>query len=50
MRALHPLGELLAVTLHILIHRTLDELGLLEPGHQGRVADLLLGGLVNLDG
>jgi hypothetical protein len=37
------------MSLDVFVDRTLDELGLLEPGHQRGVADLLLGGLVDLD-
>jgi len=37
------------VVLNVLIDRTLDELGLLDARHQRRVADLLLGGLMDLD-
>jgi hypothetical protein len=35
--------------LNVLIDRTLDELGLLEARHQRGIADLLLGGLMDLD-
>ena len=49
MRLLHALREVLAVTLDILVDRALDKLGLLEARHQRGVADLLLGGLMNLD-
>jgi hypothetical protein len=37
------------VALNVLIDSTLDELSLLEPRHQRGVANLLLGGLMNLD-
>jgi hypothetical protein len=49
VRLLHALREVLAVTLDVLIDRALDKLGLLEARHQRGVADLLLGGLMNLD-
>jgi hypothetical protein len=49
VRALHALRKQLAVMLDVLIDRTLDEFGLLEARHQRRVADLLLGGLMDLD-
>jgi hypothetical protein len=35
--------------LNVLIDRPLDKLGLLDARHQRRVANLLLGGLMNLD-
>jgi hypothetical protein len=37
------------MALDVLIYGALDELGLLESRHQRGVADLLLGGLVDLD-
>jgi hypothetical protein len=37
------------VTLDVLVDRALDKLGLLEARHQRGIADLLLGGLMNLD-
>jgi hypothetical protein len=46
---LHALREVLAVTLDVLVYGALDKLGLLEARHQRGVADLLLGGLMNLD-
>jgi hypothetical protein len=46
---LHALLELLTMSVDVFVDRNLDELGLLEPGHQRGVADLLLGGLVDLD-
>jgi hypothetical protein len=49
VRLLHAACELLSVALHVLVDRLLDELGLLQSGHQRRVADLLLGRLVYLD-
>jgi hypothetical protein len=49
MRALHSQRKQLTMMLDVLIDRTLDELSLLEARHQRRVADLLLGGLMNLD-
>jgi hypothetical protein len=39
---LHAPLELLTVSLDVLVDRTLDELGLLEPGHQRGVAGLEL--------
>jgi hypothetical protein len=49
VRALHTQRKQLAVMFDVLIDRTLDKLCLLEARHQSRVADLLLGGLMNLD-
>jgi hypothetical protein len=49
VRALHAQRKQLAVMLDVLIDRALDELGLLEARHQRGIADLLLGGLMNLD-
>jgi hypothetical protein len=49
LRLLHALREVLAVTLDVLVDRALDKLSLLEARHQRGVADLLLGGLMNLD-
>jgi hypothetical protein len=49
VRALHAQRKQLAVMLDVLIDRALDKLGLLEARHQRRIADLLLGGLMNLD-
>jgi hypothetical protein len=49
VRLLHALREVLAVTLDVLVDCALDKLGLLEARHQRGVADLLLGGLMNLD-
>jgi hypothetical protein len=48
-RVLHAPSELVTVTLDVLVHGTLDQFGLLEPRHQCGVANLLLGGLVDLD-
>ncbi len=48
-RAVHPPCKVIAVMLDVLVDRPLHELGLLEARHQRGVADLLLGGLVNLD-
>jgi hypothetical protein len=47
--ALHALLELVSVAVHILVDRALDQLCLLQARHQRGVADLLLGGLMNLD-
>ena len=47
--ALHAVTELVAMTFDVLVHGALDALSLLEPGQQGRVADLLLRGLVDSD-
>jgi hypothetical protein len=49
VRLLHALREVLTVTLDVLVDRALDKLGLLEARHQRGVADLLLGGLMDLD-
>jgi hypothetical protein len=49
VRLLHALCKVLAVMLDVLIDRALDKLGLLEARHQRGVANLLLGGLMNLD-
>jgi len=49
VRALHTQRKQLAVMLDVLIDRALDELGLLEARHQRGIANLLLGGLMNLD-
>jgi len=49
LRSLHALCELVAVTVHVFIDRALDQLRLLEARHQGGVANLLLGGLMDLD-
>jgi hypothetical protein len=49
LRALHAQRKQLAVMLDVLINRALDKLRLLEARHQCRIADLLLGGLMNLD-
>jgi len=49
LRALHTQRKVLAVMLDVLIDRELDELGLLEARHQRGIANLLLGGLMNLD-
>jgi hypothetical protein len=46
---LHPARELLAVTLDVLGHRAIDELGLVAAGQQRGVAHALLGRLVDLD-
>jgi hypothetical protein len=48
--ALNPRGKVVTVTLDVLVDGPFDDLRLLETGHRGRVADLLLRGLVNLDG
>jgi hypothetical protein len=42
--------ELVAMALHVLVDRLLDELGLSEARHQRGVADLLLGRLMYFDG
>ncbi|MGA8364577.1 MAG: hypothetical protein WB709_08655 [Solirubrobacteraceae bacterium] len=47
--ALHAQRELVAVTIDVLVDGALDELGLLQARHQRGVADLLLGGLMDLD-
>jgi hypothetical protein len=37
------------VTIYVLVDGALDEFGLLQARHQRGVADLLLGGLMDLD-
>jgi hypothetical protein len=49
MRTLHAQRKQLAMMLDVLIDRELDELSLLEARHQRGIADLLLGGLMDLD-
>lgn len=39
-RPFEPIGELVAMALDVLVDSPFDELGLLEPGHAGRVRTL----------
>jgi hypothetical protein len=48
-RALHALSKVVAVAIHVLVDRALNQLGLLHTRHQRGIADLLLGRLMNLD-
>jgi hypothetical protein len=49
LRTFHALRELVTVAIHVLVDSALDQLGLLQSRHQRGVADLLLGGLMDLD-